>query len=43
MLKNCDNQFKFGLFRNITSKLHRSNQNKPQDLLIKTNSGNRVL
>jgi len=46
MLKNCDNQFKFGQFRSIkctATNNHHIDQikNKPQDLLVNTSSATR--
>jgi len=54
MLKNCDNQFKFGRFRNkmfatenhkiltSTTKLHRSNQKQSTRSFGNASSGNRA-
>jgi len=47
MLKNCDNQFTFGQFREIkytaanNSSPHRSNKKKTQDLLVNTSRATR--
>jgi len=39
-LKNCDNQLKFGQFRNKTT--HRSKSKQTGDLLVNTSSGNQA-
>ena len=47
MPKNCNNQLKFGQFRNVlllkTTIPHVDQiKNKPQDLLVNTSSGNQA-